>query len=300
VLAGTMLALGVTIGAAIGPSPNSSFAGASRLPLLLPSLAALAAGGAGVHTGTPAAQTPPVTPQGTPSAQGSSVITASTSHVPSSAPASPPTSSSTQKTSTPSASPTPTSTPPSSPVSTLPPVTNVWLIELSGATFESALAQPAAAPYIDGQAVPAGALLSGWSALEGSAFASDATLLASTPPQLLDTIVQPPCPEGAAAAQCAPGTPAGLTAADGFLQQTVPSITAQAAYRAHGLIVVTFGAVDSPTASGLPAGAATATLSAQPPAGVLLISPFAGAHTKPSTAFNPASPKKSLEGLLHQ
>jgi hypothetical protein len=176
----------------------------------------------------------------------------------------------------------------------------VWLIELSGGTFEGALAQPAAAPYIDGQAVPAGTLLSGWSALDGSAVASEATLLASTPPQLLDTIVQPPCPEGAAAAQCPPGTSAGLTTSDGFLQQTVPAIMAQAAYHAHGLIVITFGAVDSPTASGLPAGAATTTLSAQPPAGVLLISPFAGSHTKSSTAFNPASPRKSLEKLLHQ
>jgi hypothetical protein len=176
----------------------------------------------------------------------------------------------------------------------------VWLIELSGATFANALAQPAAAPYIDGQAVPAGALLSGWSALEGSALASEAALLASTPPQLLDTIVQPPCPEGAGGAQCGAGTPAGLTAADGFLQQTVPSITALATYRAHGLIVVTFGAVGSTTASGLPTGATTVTLSTLPPAGVLLISPFAGAGTKPSTAFNPASPKKSLEKLLHQ
>jgi hypothetical protein len=176
----------------------------------------------------------------------------------------------------------------------------VWLIELSGATFANALAQPAAAPYIDGQAVPAGALLSGWSALEGSALASEAALLASTPPQLLDTIVQPPCPEGAGGAQCAAGTPAGLTAADGFLQQTVPSITALATYRAHGLIVVTFGAVGSTTASGPPTGATTVTLSTLPPAGVLLISPFAGARTKPSTAFNPASPKKSLEKLLHR
>ena len=148
--------------------------------------------------------------------------------------------------------------------------------------------------------MPAGALLSGWSALDGSAFASEAALLASTPPQLVDTIVQPPCPEGAADGQCAPETASSLTAADGFLQQTVPSITASAAYRSHGLIVVTFGAVGSATASGLPAGAATVTLTSRPPAGVLLISPFASAGARPSTAFNPISPKQSVEKLLHR
>lgn len=299
VLAGAMLALGVAIGAAIGPAPDSSFAGASRLPLLLPSLAALAVAGAGGHPASRAVQPPPATPPAATATPKGSSAAASSSRAPSS-PAPSSTSSSTQEASKPSPSTTPTSTGPSGPTHPLPAVTNVWLIELSGGTFAEALAQPAAAPYLDGQAVPAGTLLTGWSGLDGSAFATDAALLASTPPQLLDTIVQPPCPEGAAGAACTAGTPAGLTAADGFLQQAVPPITALAAYREHGLIVVTFGAVDSPTASGLPAGAATVTLSAQPPAGVLLISPFASARAKPSTPFNPASPKKSLEKLLHQ
>ncbi len=177
----------------------------------------------------------------------------------------------------------------------------MWLIELAGTTFEEALAQPSAAPYIDAQAVPAGALLSSWSGLDASAFASDAALLASTPPQLIDTIVQPPCPEGAAGAQCIVGTPGGLTAANTFLQAVVPTITANAAYRSNGLIVVTFGSVANASATELPTGAATATLTSQPPAGVLLISPFVSAGTRPSTtSFNPASPTKSLEKLLHQ
>jgi hypothetical protein len=179
-------------------------------------------------------------------------------------------------------------------------VTSVWLIELSGTSFTEAIAQPAAAPYISAQAVPAGALLSGWSALDGSAFASDAALLASAPPQTVDTIVQPPCPEGAAGAQCLIGTPGALTAADEFLKGTVPKITATTAYRTHGLIVVTFGSVANATASELPSGAATATLTSQPPAGVLLISPFVSVGSRPTTTFNPASPTKSLERLLHQ
>jgi hypothetical protein len=182
---------------------------------------------------------------------------------------------------------------------TLPAVTSVWLLELSGATFSQALDQSAAAPYIDSQLVPAGTLLSGWSGADGSAFASEASLLAGTPPQTVDTIVQPPCPEGAAAAQCSPETAGALTSANAFLQQTVPSITGLAAYRTNGLIVVTFGTVTSASATGLPAGAATATLSTQPPAGVLLISPFARAGAKSATTFNPASPGKSLEALLH-
>ena len=183
----------------------------------------------------------------------------------------------------------------------LPAVTKVWLIELAGTTFAEALAQPSAAPYIDAQAVPAGALLSSWSGLDASAFASDAALLASTPPQLIDTIVQPPCPEGAAGTQCSVGTPGGLTAANAFLQAVVPTITANAAYRSSGLIVVTFGSVANASATELPSGAATATLTSQPPAGVLLISPFVSAGARPSTtSFNPASPMKSLEKLLHQ
>jgi hypothetical protein len=171
---------------------------------------------------------------------------------------------------------------------------------LAGSTFSDALAQPAGAPYIDGQAVTAGTLLSGWSGLDGSAFANDAALLASKPPQILDTIVQPPCPEGAAGAQCAPGTPGALTAADSFLGQTIATLMANPAYRTSGLIVVTFASVLSASATGLPAGAATATVTAQPPAGVLLISPFAKPAARPTATFNPASPKQSLETLLHR
>jgi len=174
------------------------------------------------------------------------------------------------------------------------------LIELAGSTFAEAAAQATAAPYIDTQAVPTGTLLSGWSALDASAFASEAALLAEPAPQLLDTIVQPPCPEGAAAAQCAADTPGGLTAADEFLRASLPTITSTAAYRENGLIVVTFASVASASATGLPAGASSATLTSQPPSGVLVISPFAAAGAKSSTAFTAASPKQSLEKLLRR
>ena len=298
-----MLAIGVAVGAAIGPTPETSLAG-ERIPMLLPSIAALAVAGTG-HTSPAAVQPPPVTPRATPatttptpidtgtgkSGSGKAETQSAKSKTPSGAGVSP---------TTPSTSKTPTTSTGggSEKQKPLPPVTSVWLITLSGATFAQALAQPAAAPYIDSQLVPAGALLSNWSSLAGSALASEAGLLAGAPPQTLSSIVQPPCPEGAAGAQCKPETAGALTAADEFLKQTVPSIMSTVAYREHGLIVITFGSVGDAAASSLPAGASTATLSSQPPAGVLLISPFAHAGSRPTTAYDPTSPKQSLSGLL--
>src|SRR5450759_424652 len=63
-LAGVMLATGIAVGAAIGPAPSTSLAGASRVPLLLPSL--LAAAGVGGSSSTAAVPPPAVTPQPTP------------------------------------------------------------------------------------------------------------------------------------------------------------------------------------------------------------------------------------------
>ena len=54
----------------------------------------------------------------------------------------------------------------------------MWLIELSGPSYEELLTQKSAAPYISGQLIPTGTLLSGWSAIEGNAFASEAALAA--------------------------------------------------------------------------------------------------------------------------
>jgi hypothetical protein len=300
-LAAGMLALGTAVGAAIGPAPSASLAG-ERIPLLLPSIAALAAAGGGGHASAPRiVQPPPIRPQATPVVTSATAATGKAGGAPTQSP----------KSKTPSSavvSPTPAPNTPTTPTTTgkgggkqtpLPPVTSVWLITLSGGTFAQALAQPAAAPYIDSQLVPAGALLSGWSSLAGSSFASEAGLLGGTPPQTLDSIVQPPCPEGAAGAQCAPETAGALTAADEFLKAFLPAITASAAYRAHGLIVITFGTIGNATASSLPAGASTATLSTEPPAGVLLLSPFVRGGARPAATFNPTSPKQSLSGLLH-
>jgi hypothetical protein len=288
-LAAAMLAVGVAVGAAIGPAPNASFAGSPALPVLLRALSALEASRTSSPASTAATQPPPSVHARRRQRRARAAAPTPSAATAPRAPASPSSEASTPAPSTPTSRTTP-----------LAPVTHVWLVELAGSTFAEALAAPTTAPYIDTQAIPAGELLSGSSALAGSALASEAALLAGTPPQLVQTIVQPPCPEGAAAAQCAPGTPGGLSAADAFLAQTIPVITANASYKSQGLIVVTFASVASAAATGLPGGGSVATVTAEPPAGVLLISPFAPAGKRSSAAFTPAAPRQSLEKLLHR
>jgi hypothetical protein len=300
-LAAVMLVFGVAVGAAIGPAPEGSLAGISGMPWLLPTLRALEAGAGQSHPAAPSAAPAAQPPAIAPALSAAPALAASPSSTPAGAAASSsPAGSPAAASSAPSATPPPEGAKTPTKQASLPAATNVWLIELSGASFSQALAQPSSASYMESQLIPKGTLLSGWSAVEGSALASEASLLAGTPPQTLDTIIEPPCPEGAAGSQCAPETAGALSAADSFLQQTVPTITSLAAYREHGLIVVTFGSIGSASASGLPAGAATSTLSTTAPSGVLLLSPFARSGARPSTSFNPASPRQSLEALLHQ
>jgi hypothetical protein len=291
-LAAAMLGIGVAVGAAIGPAPSPSQASPS-LPGLLVTLAQAAAAKAAAAAASSAQ------PTATPVRKRRNRVRKAASEEAATSAATTP-AAETETT-------TPTSTTPKSKTkpSALPAVTHVWLIELSGPSFAQAIAQPAAAPYIDTEAIPAGTLLGNWSGIDGSAFASDAALLAGSPPQLLDTIVQPPCPASSPAGERAAGTActseAGeLTSADEFLKATIPTITSSAAFREDGLIVVTLATVASATETGLPAGAANATLTSQPPAGVLLISPFVGVGAKSSATFNPTSPKQGLEKLLRR
>ncbi|HEV2973601.1 MAG TPA: hypothetical protein VGX69_01230 [Solirubrobacteraceae bacterium] len=299
-----MLTLGVGVGAAIGPTPAASLAGSGgvvqQLPALIASLAARARSQA--PSATPASTAPPATP-----ARARTPRTRRATGTATSKPA--PASTTTPASATPapaseSETKSPTSTKTRGGASTLPPITSVWLIELSGLSFNEATSNAAAAPYITGQLIPKGTLLSGWSALSASAFASDAALaehratLGGTPPAL-HTIVEPSCPEGTAGAACAPGTSAGVAAANQFAQAAIATITATSTYAEHGLIVVTYATVADPTSAELPAGSASSTLVTTPPAGALLISPFAKAGARSAVAFNPTSPSRSLEALLH-
>jgi hypothetical protein len=300
-LAAAMLGIGVAVGAAIGPAPSPSEA-SSSLPGLLATLARAAAARAAAAQQASNASTQPTasTAEAAPARKRRKrVRKAASSEEATSAATTTPTSE------TETTAPAATKPKSTTKTSTLAPITHVWLIELAGPSFAQALAQPAAAPYIDTEAIAAGTLLSGWSGIDGSGFATDAALVAGSPPQLLDTIAQPPCPasspegEGAAGAACT--SEAGeLTTADEFLKATIPTITSSAAFRESGLIVVTFASVASATETGLPAGATTATLTSQPPAGVLLISPFVGVGAKSAASFNPTSPKQSLEKLLRR
>jgi hypothetical protein len=294
-LAASMLAAGVGVGAAIGPAPSASLAGvgpgvAAQLPLLIAGLEASHRPSAAAATATAPTQPPAVSAEPTPAAAPVRAAAAPASSAP---PAAPPSEAAAGTEATPT---------PSKASRKLPAITNVWLIELAGGTFDGALAQKAAAPYIDGSLLGAATLLAGWSAPQASAFASEA-VLAEPPapgasPPLLHSIVQPPCPEGPPGAGCAPETPGQLTAADGFLKATLASITASATYKVHGLIVITFATVAVATQTELPAGASTATLAYQPPAGAALLSPFAKAGTRSTVSFNPTSPRQSLEELL--
>lgn len=305
-LAAAMLGLGVAIGAAIGPAPSASLAG-QELPRLVRSLVTLGAARESAPARSAASpQTPARAAASTPRP---SARPASASGAGTGAQGAAGAGAGRSKTHTlsPAVSPTSTRSPARAPGTgggqgalTAPvlPVTSVWLITLAGSTFAQALAQPAAAPYIDGQLLRQGALLSDWSALAGQAFASEAGLLGGAPPQNLDAIVQPPCPEGAAGASCQPETTGALAAADAFLRASLPTITASASYRAHGLIVITFGTVAGATAASLPAGASTATLGSVPPVGVLLLSPFTRSGTRPSETFDPTSPRRSVSALL--
>jgi hypothetical protein len=294
ILAAAMLGLGTLFGAAIGPTPEASFAGGQAavekgLPLLLGGIEArerAASAAAAAAATTQSVEPPAITPQATP---------ATAKQAPAKAAESTPAPESEESASS--------KTKEQPKQATLPAVTNVWLIELAGSGFEAAESQPTAAPYIDTQLIPASTFLSGWSAVQASAFASEAALAVppaagSTPP-LLHTIVQPPCPEGAAGTACAAETPGQISTADGFLKATLSTITGTALYREHGLIVVTFASVGVASQSELPAGASTATLTYQPPTGAALLSPFAKAGVRSKQSFNATSPRQSLEKLLH-
>lgn len=296
-LAAAMLGVGVAVGAAIGPAPASS-AGAQNaveksLPAILAELRARSAAAAAAATAATttqaaeAASEEPVRKRRRKRHKKSSIASS--------------TATSTESAAGEKEASKPKSGGGSTKTRKLPAIGSVWLIELSGTSLTEALAQPAAAPYI-GQLSSQGTVLTGWSAAAAGAFASEAVLAepvaeGATPP-LLHSIVQPPCPEGAAGASCAAGA-GQLTAADEFLKAAIAQITAAPAYREAGVVVITFATVGLASQEGLPAGSSSATLTYRPPAGALILSPFAKAGLHSSATFNPTSPRQSLEKLLH-
>jgi hypothetical protein len=112
----------------------------------------------------------------------------------------------------------------------------------------------------------------------------------------LSWIVPSACDDGSAS-PCAPGAPAGLSAADAFLKEVVGEILTTAAYREGGLIAIVPDSPPGPgtgSSSGSPAAPASATT----PAGALLLSPFVHSGARVSEAFNDFSLLKSLARLF--
>lgn len=328
ILASAMLVVGIGLGALIGPGPAASLASSSRAAALGRVLALLALGSGTGSGGDPllssgvahpptstARPTPPTASEATAGSGEASGGAPSTSSIPSHSSTSPsshmvsPTSST--KPAAGGEAEESEKTPKTKP---LPPIADVWLIELPyGASLENALKQSTAAPYLDGQLKSEGTVLSGYSSLAAAQLAGAATLLSGQVGASLNAIAPPPCTSAAVAqatsgatsspaagastsgqpaagTPCPSGEPAGVQSADAFLREVVPKIVASVAYREHGLIVVTFGAAGqqevSPstttsategtgTGATYPVGALTSTLTAAgAPAGALLISPF--------------------------
>ncbi len=277
ILATAMLAVGTALGALIGPGPAASLASSSRAAAVGRVLALLALGsgtssGGDLALSSGAANPPTSAPQPAPpsiseATAGSGAGSGGAASA-SSTPAHPATSPSSSKAS-PTSSTKPTASgeeegEKTSKAKPLPPIADAWVIQLPyGTSLENALKQSTAAPYLDGQLKSAGTVLSGYSSLAAAQLAGAATLLSGQVGASVTNVAPPPCGTSAAAgatpgttsgtagapvsstgqpAICPSGEPAGVQAADAFLQEVVPAIEASAAYKEHGLIVITFGA----------------------------------------------------------
>jgi phosphatidylinositol-3-phosphatase len=104
-------------------------------------------------------------------------------------------------------------------------------------------------------------------------------------------IAPTPCDSGAAA-QCATGATEGPANADAFLSTWVPKILASPAYKADGVLIVTFSA-SNPAAPGVPAPAGDPLRT-----GAILLSPFITPGGTDAAAYNPYSLLRSAEDFF--
>jgi phosphatidylinositol-3-phosphatase len=161
------------------------------------------------------------------------------------------------------------------------------------------------------------------SVIDGGACAADDVSLSRLAPDLakarstpsLSYIVPSLCDDGSPV-PCAPGRPAGLRPAEGFLRRVVPRILASKAYRHGGLLVIT---VDQAPSSGTYADSSSCCAEPRfpalpplptlpgggslPPAGggqvgALLLSPYVKADTTSQEAFNHFSLLRTIEDLF--
>ncbi|MDX6610337.1 MAG: hypothetical protein QOF85_2262 [Solirubrobacterales bacterium] len=104
-------------------------------------------------------------------------------------------------------------------------------------------------------------------------------------------IAPTPCDSGAAA-QCAPGATEGPASADAFLSAWMPKILASPAYKADGVLIVSFSAIN-PAIPGAPSSAGDPLRT-----GALLLSPFITPGGTDAAAYNPYSLLRSAEDLF--
>jgi hypothetical protein len=104
-------------------------------------------------------------------------------------------------------------------------------------------------------------------------------------------IAPTPCNSGTGG-QCPPGAPEGAASADAFLSTWVPKILASPAYKADGLLIVTFSAINPPAEGTLaPTGDPLRT-------GALLLSPLLTPGATDSATYDPYSLLRSTEELF--
>jgi hypothetical protein len=97
--------------------------------------------------------------------------------------------------------------------------------------------------------------------------------------------------------QCAAGTPDGAASADAFLAALVPKILASPAYKADGLLIVSFGQAN-PAAIDPATGTPVATTADPKKVGALLVSQFVSPGSTDAVAYDPYSLLASTEDLF--
>ncbi len=218
----------------------------------------------------------------------------------------------------------------------LPPIAQVWLIVLPyGQSFANVLHQPTAAPYIDGQLLAKGTLLSSYSSLAASQLAGAATLLSGQETAAQSTLSPATCagtsgtagsgsagtgtgtagtstgassPAGSGeGASCPAGEPAGVQAADDYVREVVSRVMASAEYREHGLIAITFAPTPGANASAATADGRMAAVNGRRARASILggesrprtragaIRTFANTSTPASTAGSPLASTAATE-----
>jgi phosphatidylinositol-3-phosphatase len=123
-------------------------------------------------------------------------------------------------------------------------------------------------------------------------------------------IVPGRCDDGDAT-PCAPGQPAGMVAADGFLQKVVPEILSSKAYKENGLLAITVDEAPSsgeyadsssccgqPTFPNLPAPASAIGKPGGGQVGALLLSPFIKGGNLEQGTYNHFSLLRTVEDLF--